>query len=80
MIAFSTSEQVRRSTEDGIHRYSDLSNSNVSALFEATLEATEEAIYNSLFMAESVTSNGRTIQALPIEQTVDILRRYRVIR
>ncbi|HCK59819.1 MAG TPA: aminopeptidase [Gemmatimonadetes bacterium] len=80
VIAFSTSEQVRRSTEDGIHRYSDLSNSNVSALFEATLEATEEAIYNSLFMAESVTSNGRTIQALPIEQTVDILRRYRVIR
>ena len=79
-IAFSTSEHVRRSTEDGIHRYSDLSNSNVSALFEATLEATEEAIYNSLFMAESVTSNGRTIQALPIEQTVDILRRYRVIR
>ena len=80
VIAFSTSEQVRRSSEDGIHRYSDLSNSNVSALFEATLEATEEAIYNSLFMAESVTSNGRTIQALPIEQTVDILRRYRVIR
>ncbi|HCW78518.1 MAG TPA: aminopeptidase [Gemmatimonadetes bacterium] len=80
VIAFSTSEHVRRSTEDGIHRYSDLSNSNVSALFEATLEATEEAIYNSLFMAESVTSNGRTIQALPIEQTVDILRRYRVIR
>ena len=80
VIAFSTSEQVRRSTEDEIHRYSDLSNSNVSALFEATLEATEEAIYNSLFMAESVTSNGRTIQALPIEKTVDILRRYRVIR
>ena len=80
VIAFSTSEQVRRSTEDGIHRYSDLSNSNVSALFEATLEATEEAIYNSLFMAESVTSNGRTVEALPVEETVDILRRYRVIR
>ena len=79
VIAFSTSEQVRRSTEDEIHRYSDLSNSNVSALFEATLEATEEAIYNSLFMAESVTSNGRTIHALPIDKTVDILRRYRVI-
>ena len=80
VIAFSTSEHVRRSTEDGIHRYSDLSNSNVSALFEATLEATEEAIYNSLFMAESVTSNGRTVEALPVEETVDILRRYRVIR
>jgi D-aminopeptidase len=80
VIAFSTSEEVRRSDGDGMHRYSDLSNSNVSALFEATLEATEEAIYNSLFMAESVTSNGRTVEALPVEETVDILRRYRVIR
>jgi len=80
VIAFSTSEEVRRSDGDGMHRYSDLSNSNVSALFEATLEDTEEAIYNSLFMAESVTSNGRTVEALPVEETVDILRRYRVIR
>ena len=80
VIAFSTSEEVRRSDGDGMHQYSDLSNSNVSALFEATLEATEEAIYNSLFMAESVTSNGRTVEALPVEETVDILRRYRVIR
>ncbi len=80
VIAFSTSEEVRRSDGDGMHRYRDLSNSNVSALFEATLEATEEAIYNSLFMAESVTSNGRTVEALPVEETVDILRRYRVIR
>ena len=80
VIAFSTSEEVRRSDGDGMHRYSDLSNSNVSALFEATLEATEEAIYNSLFMAESVTSNGRTVEALPVEETVGILRRYRVIR
>ena len=80
VIAFSTSKEVRRSDGDGMHRYSDLSNSNVSALFEATLEATEEAIYNSLFMAESVTSNGRTVEALPVEETVDILRRYRVIR
>ena len=80
VIAFSTSEEVRRSDGDGMHRSSDLSNSNVSALFEATLEATEEAIYNSLFMAESVTSNGRTVEALPVEETVDILRRYRVIR
>lgn len=80
VIAFSTSEQVRRSTADGVQRYSDLSNNNISALFEATLEATEEAIYNSLFMAETVTSNGRTIQALPIAETVDVLRRYGVVR
>ena len=38
-----------------------------SEVFEATVEATEEAIYNSLFKAETVTSNGRTTDALPIE-------------
>jgi D-aminopeptidase len=63
-----------------VHRYDDLSNANVSSLFEATVEATEEAIYNSLLMAETVTSNGRTVDALPIEETIEVLRRYGVIR
>ncbi len=58
----------------------DLSNGSVSALFEATVEATEEAIYNSLLKAETVTSNGRTVQALPIAETVEILRRYGAAR
>lgn len=80
VIAFSTANSVRRSTTGGIHRYDELSNGNVSPLFEATVEATEEAILNSLFMAESVTSNGRTVEALPIEETLDVLRRYGVLR
>jgi D-aminopeptidase len=80
VIAFSTANGVRRSTTGGVRTVDDLSNNNVSALFEATVEATEEAIYNSLLKAQTVTSNGRTVQALPIEETVDILRRYGVIR
>ena len=80
VIAFSTANGVRRSTTGGVHRYDDLSNGTVSPLFEATVEATEEAIYNSLFMAETVTSNGRTVEALPIDATVEVLRRYGVIR
>ena len=52
----------------------------MSALFEATVEATEEAIYNSLLKAETVTSNGRTVEALPLEATVEILTRYGVLR
>ena len=52
----------------------------MSGLFEATVEATEEAIYNSLFRAETVTSNGRTVQALPLEETLAVLRRYGVMR
>ncbi len=80
VIAFSTANGVRRSTTQGEHSYDDLSNGSMSALFQATVEATEEAIYNSLLKATTVTSNGRTVEALPIEATVDILRRYGAIR
>lgn len=57
-----------------------LSNDNVSALFPAVIEATEEAIYNSLFRAETTTGNGRTIEALPVESTVRTLREHGMIR
>ncbi len=80
VIAFSTSETVRRTNEPGVHTYDDLANTSVSALFQATIEATEEAIYNSLLKAETVTSNGRTVEALPIQETVEILERYGVVR
>lgn len=80
VIAFSTASGVRRGPTGGVHSVDDLANGSVSALFGATVEATEEAIYNSLFMAETVTSNGRTVEALPIEETLEILRRHGVIR
>jgi len=80
VIAFSTATGVRRSTTGGMHTFDDLANSSMSALFEATVEATEESIYNSLLKAQTVTSNGRTVEALPIEETTEILRRYGVIR
>ena len=53
-----------------------LTNDEVSPLFLAVIEATEEAIYNSLLKAVTVTSNGRTVQALPIDRTVEILKRH----
>jgi len=67
-IAFTTS-----------HEKHLLSNDAVSALFPAVIEATEEAIYNSLFRAETTTGNGRTIEALPIESTVELLRQHGMI-
>ncbi|HVO99061.1 MAG TPA: P1 family peptidase [Bryobacteraceae bacterium] len=57
-----------------------LSNDAVSALFPAVIEATEEAVYNSLFMAETTTGNRRTVEALPVESTVETLRRHGMIR
>jgi len=79
VIAFSTANGVRRTTTPGVIRVDDLHNNSMSALFEATVEATEEAIYNSLLKAVTVTSNGRTMEALPVDATVEILRRYGAI-
>jgi D-aminopeptidase len=80
VIAFSTANGVRRSTTGGVRAYDDLANSDMSALFQATVEATEESIYNSLLRAVTVTSAGRTVEALPLDATVGILRRYGVLR
>ncbi|HWZ33125.1 MAG TPA: P1 family peptidase [Bryobacteraceae bacterium] len=67
-IAFSTSRDRQLLTNDA-----------VSALFPAVIEATEEAIYNSLFRAETTTGNGRTVAALPVESTVETLKRHGAI-
>jgi D-aminopeptidase len=53
-----------------------LTNDQVSPLFLAVIEATEEAIYNSLLRAVTTTGNGHTVEALPIERTVEILRKH----
>ena len=52
----------------------------MSPLFEAAIEATEEAIYNSMLKATTTTANGHTVEALPIERLVQILKEHRVIR
>ncbi|MDH5196721.1 MAG: P1 family peptidase, partial [Gemmatimonadota bacterium] len=55
-------------------------NDAMSPLFEGVIEATEEAIYNSLFLATSVRGTSRTVEALPLAATLDVLRRYGAIR
>jgi D-aminopeptidase len=52
----------------------------MSPLFLAVIEATEEAVYNSLFRATSVTGNGHTVEALPVDKTIAILRKHGAIR
>lgn len=54
-------------------------NDDVSPLFQAVIEATEEAIYNSLFLATTVRGHRGTAEALPLEETVAVLRRYGVL-
>jgi D-aminopeptidase len=50
----------------------------MSGLFEAAVEATEEAIYNSLFQATTVTGSGHTAEAIPLDKVRQILTKYRV--
>ena len=80
VIAFSTANGVRRGRTGSLSVVDDLANGATSPLFQATVEATEEAIYNSLFKAETVTSNGRTVEALPLAETLEVLERYGVVR
>ena len=77
VIAFSTSLKVRRAVAAKTLATEELANEEMSGLFEGVVEATEEAIYNSLFMATSVTGSGRTVSAIPIDSVKAILTKYR---
>jgi D-aminopeptidase len=77
-MAFSTNPGVRRAVDARRLASQELANEETSALFAAVVESVEEAIYNSLFKATSVTGNGRTVEALPLDRTRDILARYGV--
>ncbi len=83
-IAFSTAPEVRIKVSDDNNAPRTvklLSNEAMSPLFLATIEATEEAIYNSLFRAVTVTGkDNRTVEALPIDKTKEILRKYGKIK
>ena len=79
VIAFSTSTDVRMAADSAAHARRTLSNNATSPLFQAVAEATEEAIYNSLLRASTVTGSGRTVEALPLDRTLEILKKYRVL-
>jgi D-aminopeptidase len=81
-IAFSTALQVRiRANDKALTRNLEvMSNDAMSPLFLAVIEATEEAVYNSMFKATTITGNGHTVEALPIDRTVEILKAHRLIR
>ena len=78
-IAFSTRNRIQ--VGETMRNVELLSNDAISPLFQAIIEATEEAIYNSLFKATTTTGrDGHQVEALPIEATVDVLRRYAATR
>jgi D-aminopeptidase len=82
VIAFSTASQMRIRTEDkALPRHIEvLPNDAMSPLFLAVIEATEEAVYNSLLRATTITGRGHTVEALPLEKTTEILKKYGAIK
>ncbi|HUS20057.1 MAG TPA: P1 family peptidase [Terriglobales bacterium] len=83
VIAFSTAPELRVTPVKGkpaIREAKLLANDDMSPLFQAVIEATEEAIYNSLLKATTVTGNGNTVEALPISKTLEILKKYNAVK
>jgi D-aminopeptidase len=76
-IAFTTSPERRvRFGEQEPRSRATLPSEAASPLFQAVLEATEEAVYNSLLQATAVTSRGRTTEPIPIDRLKTILTKY----
>lgn len=81
VIAFSSSHSLRlRAGSSKKNLPKELANSKMTPLFAAVIEATEEAIYNSLFKATTMTGkDGHKVEALPIDKVIDICRKYGVL-
>jgi D-aminopeptidase len=81
VIAFSTAEDVRRTMErrGKVWAYPEVSNDLMSPLFQGAIEATEEAIYNSLCMATTMTGyQGRTVNALSLDKVRRLVSRNKL--
>ena len=78
-IAFSTNPHVRRTPERraAASAIVDLPNEQMSPLFEAAVEAAEEAAINSMFAATAVDGNGHHIDALPVDKVVKLYKEAR---
>ncbi len=80
VIAFSTALECRRRAGGPLHKIAELPNASMSPLFQAVAEATEEAIYNSMFKATTVKGFRATVEALPLERTLEILKKAGAIK
>ncbi|MEJ5960837.1 P1 family peptidase [Pedobacter immunditicola] len=82
VIAFSTAENLRvpHQSKQSLKQVEELLNDQVSPLFMAAIEATEEAIINSLFAGVSTTGNQGKVEALPLEKVIPILKKYNAIK
>ncbi|MGR4894561.1 P1 family peptidase [Stenotrophomonas sp. LARHCG68] len=76
VLAFSTAESVRRAFDATRLQTMELANEPMSAVFQASVDAVEEAVYNALFMATTTSGNGKTVEAIPLDKVRDVLRAH----
>jgi D-aminopeptidase len=74
VLAFSTNPRVRRRSAEGEAALAELGNEAMSPLFQAVVEATEEALYNALFMATPVSTRTQRVAPLPADSVARLLR------
>ena len=78
VIAVSTAKEnfIPYDYDSPLHSTSVLHNDKMSSLFMACIEATEEAVINSLFAAETMTGrDGHIIEALPVDEVMELMKR-----
>ena len=80
VIAFSTHPGVRRPYGAERLQTTEIGNDGMTGLFQGAVEATEEAIYNSMLAARTVNARGGTVEALPVGEVVRILKRHDMLR
>lgn len=83
VIALSTAKEnlIPYQSDSMSNEKKELRNDDMSPLFLATIESTEEAILNSLFAAQTMTGReGHTIESLPIEKVIELMKKYGKIK
>jgi D-aminopeptidase len=79
MLAFSTANKAPRHPRAHVYKVKVLEDVSMNPLYEAIVDATEEAILNSMFAAEEMIGiNGRRAQAIPIDRVRELLERSRL--
>jgi len=78
ILAFSTADSVRRQFDAARLQTTELANEQMSAVFQASVDAVEESVYNALFMATTMSGNGQTVEAIPLDHVRKILRKHGV--
>ncbi|MDP7279367.1 MAG: P1 family peptidase, partial [Candidatus Poribacteria bacterium] len=77
VIAFSTANKIPRRSDQPVLEMKMLRNRNLDPLYQAVIETTEEAVYNSMTMASTMTGKqNRTIPAIPLDRLGAIMKKY----